>query len=377
MATPGPSDQIKEMLSTMLEKALIQLNIRTFNEYIKTVGIPEGMPVMRLYKKRNGYILLSMIKSKMGIKGTGLDALLLPLTMGALALNSDAKNVESSITEGGGVIKVHDCIFKGASPEMCVTISHYTADLICEAINPDYECLWTHQLNNGDPYCRCVWKKRKENVNLENPGKLIANLNLPPIPKSDLMDIRNFTLSHFWDATTEAFVDLRGSQVTMDHLLPVAYEIGQEMGTSLKNSGTSPELTAAMIGGMFDMLGNIMHQVGTSIPPSPDEFIKEITDCPFQTYPNEMCRQIEALYQGIVEAVNPDLEFSYGSMMNDGGRICSWSVRRRGTTPAPTNFIGQNIAQNQDPMYLLKTRLAKGEINLDEFNAIRKAISES
>ena len=377
MGDPGQSDNVREMLSSMLEKALIQMNIRTYNEYIKTVGLADGMPIMRLYKKRNGYLLLSMIKSKVGIKGVGLDALILPLALGAVALNSDPKNVEAMITEGGGVIKVRDCIFKGATPEFCVTISHFTADLICEAINPDYECLWTHQINNGDPFCRCVWKKKIEKVNLENPGKVITTINFPPMSEADLRDIRNFVLSHFWDATTEAFMDLRGSRETLDHLLPVAYKLGQEMGEAFKKSGPTPELTVAMVGGMFDMLGDIMHQTSTPPRTSSDEFMKEIADCPFRTYPNEMCRQIEALYQGIVEAINPDLEFSYGSMMNDGGRSCAWSVRRKGTTPSPTNFIGQNVAQAQDPMFLLKTRLVKGEINLDEFNAIRKAISES
>jgi hypothetical protein len=377
MAMPGPSDHIREMLSTMLEKALIQLNIRTFDEYIKTVGLVDGMAIMRLYKKRNGYILLSLIKNKVGIRGTGLDALVLPMALGQVSLNSDPRNVKGEIREGGGIVEVHDCVFKGATPEFCVTISHYTADLICEAINPDYECLWTHLLNKGDPYCRYIFKKKGEKVDFENPGKIITTINFPTMPEADARDIRNFVLSHFWDATTEAFMDLRGTRETLDHLLPVAYKIGLEMGAAFKKSDPTPELTVAMVGGMFDMLGDIMHQIGTPTRASSDEFVKEIADCPFRTFPNEMCRQIEALYQGMVEAVNPDLEFSYGSMMNDGGRICLWSVRRKGTTPTSANLIEQNIAQAQDPMYLLKARLAKGEIGLDEFNAIKKAISES
>jgi predicted hydrocarbon binding protein len=376
MENPGQSDFIKEMLSTMLEKALIELNIRTFDEYIKTVGVADGMAIMRLYKKRNGYILLSMMKKQVGFKGNGLDSLVIPMTLGAMALNSNPRNVETSITEGGGVIKVHDCIFRNATPEFCVTISHFTADLICEAINPDYECIYTHQLTNGDPYCRCIYKKKGEKVNLKNPGRTITHLNFAETPEAVRRDIRNFTLSHFWDATTEAFMDLRGSRETLDHLLPVAYQIGYEMGEAFRKTDPTPAITFAMMGGTFDMLGEIMHQVGTTTNTSQDEFIKVISDCPFQTFPNEMCRQIEALYQGLTQAVNPDAEFSYREMINDGGRICSWSVRRKGITPTPTNFIEQNMAKAQDPINLLKTRLAKGEISLDEYETIKRAISE-
>ncbi len=376
MAMPGPSDHIKDILSIMLEKALVQLNIRTFNEYIKTVGLADGMAVMRLYKKRNGYILLSLIKNKVGTKGTGLDAIILPMALGQVALNSDPKNVEGAITEGGGVVKVHDCIFKGATPEFCVTISHYTADLICEAINPDYECIWTHHLNEGDPYCRYIYKKKGDRVDLENPGRIITPLSFPPMPESDLRDIRNFILSHFWDSTTEAFMDLQGSWVTMDHLLPIAYQIGEEMGHELRELGTTQGLTVAMAGSMLDTLGDIIHQIGTPTRASSDEFVKAVVDCPFRTFPREICRQIESLYQGLIHAIRPDLEFSYMEMMNEGGRQCAWSLRRKGISPSQSNLIGQNAPLTQDPMIQLKMRLAKGEIDLDEYHAIRKAISE-
>ncbi|MDD1770059.1 MAG: SHOCT domain-containing protein, partial [Methanomassiliicoccales archaeon] len=326
---------------------------------------------------RNGYVLLSLIKKKVGIKGTGLDAIVMPMALGQMALNRDPKAVEGVITDQAAVVKVHDCIFKGASPEFCVTISHYTADLVCEAINPDYECVWTHHLNQGDPYCRYIYKKKQDNLDFANPGKTISVLNFPPMPEEDRLDIRNFVLTHFWDATTEAFMDLRGSKVTLDHLLPVAYQIGQEMGEAFRKVDTTPTITTAMIGGMFDMLGQMMHQRGRTSRVSHDEFRKDISECAFQTFPNEMCRQMEALLQGITKSVNPDVEFSYGCMMNDGAPKCSWSVRKKGTMPSPNNYVEEAVSQSQDNLSILKSRLASGEISLDEFEKIRKVIFET
>ncbi len=371
---PGPSDNIKEMLATMLEKVLVELNKRAFEEYIKTVGLAEGMAMMRLYKKRNGYILISIVKNKMGIRGTGLDALVIPFALGQASLNTNPQAVSGVITDKGAAVTVQDCIFRGASQEFCVTISHYTSDLMCEAINPDYECIWTHHINQTDPYCRYVYKKKGEHVDLDNPGQVVSVVNLPPIPEADKRFMRNFILTHFWDATTEAFMDLKGSKVTLDHLLPVAYDIGFEMGEGFKKSNPTTVLTVSMIGGMFELLGQIMNQMGTSRHVSHDEFYREITDCPFQTFPNEVCRQIESVFQGMVQSINPDLEFSYGRMMNDGAETCSWSVRKKGMTPSP-DMVADSVAQSMDPLLILKSRLARGEISVEEYEKIRNVIS--
>jgi predicted hydrocarbon binding protein len=372
----GPSDHMKELLASMLEKVLIELNERTFEEYIKTVGLVEGMAMMRLYKKRNGYILISIVKNKMGLKGTGIDALVMPMALGQMALNADPRAVKGVFTDKGAAITVENCIFRGASPEFCVTISHFTSDLMCEAIDPDYECIWTHHINRNDPYCRYVFKKKAEHIDLMNPGKTISVLNFPPIPEDDKRFMRNFILTHFWDATTEAFMDLRGSKETLDHLIPVANNLGREMGEALKKSGQTPPQTVDMIGDMFDMLGGIMTQQGTIRPVSQNEFCKDITDCPFQTFPNEVCRQIEALFQGMVHAINPDIEFSYGKMMNAGAPICSWSVRKKGMVPS-TDAVEVTVSQSIDSIGILKSRLAKGEISIDEYDKIRKVISET
>jgi hypothetical protein len=338
--------------------------------------VVDGMAMMRLYKKRNGYILISMVKNKLGIKGTGLDALVMPLAVGQVSLNTNLQAVEGIYTEKGASVKVHDCLFRGASQEFCVTISHFTTDLMCEAIDPDYECIWTHHINKNDPYCRYVYKKKGEHVDLMDPGKIVAVLNIPSIPEVDLRFMKNFILTHFWDATTEAFMDLRGSKETLDHLIPVAYDLGHEMGETFKGPGQAPSLTPEMIGGMFAMLGEIMTQQGTNRPVSQNEFCKDITDCPFQTFPNEVCRQIEALFQGMVHAINPDLEFSYGKMMNAGAPICSWSVRNRGMVPS-TDVVKETASRSIDPLSILKLRLAKGEISIEEYDKIINVIFQT
>jgi hypothetical protein len=56
----------------------------------------------------------------------------------------------------------------------------------------------------------------------------------------------------------------------------------------------------------------------------------EITDCFAQSFsPYEACKQKEALFQGVVSAINPDYEFIYDRMKTKGDANCHWVIRKK------------------------------------------------
>jgi hypothetical protein len=156
--------QEREVLSELACNILTEFNMSTFNEFVKVAGPLDTMDHMRPYKKRNTYILLMETRKQLNLKGNGPDQIAMPFYVGHSALGRP-EDAELEIREKGVIGTCHDCIFKNATPEFCVVMSHIAGDAICEALNPPYEVLWTHQVTNGDPFCRYVVKKKAESYN--------------------------------------------------------------------------------------------------------------------------------------------------------------------------------------------------------------------
>ncbi len=115
-----------------------------------------------------------------------------------------------------------------------------------------------------------------------------------------------------------------------------------------------------------------MKQWGNAQVLSKEELRKEITDCPFQIFPNEICKVLEALVQGVIDEINPDMVYSYEKMMTKGEETCVWNLRTKGTAPV---IIEEQEDEMVDPLAILKVRLAKGEIDKETYEEIRSIIS--
>lgn len=368
------SKAMMEQLGILANDILTELNISSFNELVRVTGLAQAMPTMRLYKKRNLYMLLSEVRKNLGLKGTGIDALVIPLFFAQCALGNP-KNVSCEIKERGAEGTVKDCIYKDASPEFCIFISHFTTEPLCEAIDPSYESFWTHHMTSGDPYCRYVFvKKSDDKKGLEDLGKTISVIPSPNVPKEQLMAMKSWILFHFWDAVTESFTDIHGSQKTVEILGANARRIGLNVGSMMLQSNPALKGDAQALGHLIDLFGMIMNQKGAVLSSSKDIFTKEITDCPFQIFPYEMCKQFEALFQGICGSIDPDLEFHYTKAMTMGDETCAWSVSNK-LIDASKLEEAQLVRNIEDPLKILKIRLARGEITKQEFEDLKEIVS--
>ena len=355
-----------------MDKALAALTIQGFKALVEESGVADAIAAVKPYKNRNAYILLCMIKKRLQLKGPGIETLTTPLCLAQVGIGG-VENVHMEIKEKGAVCYVENCEYQDAIPEFCVVVSHYFTDLICEALNPDYECIWTHHLTNGDPYDRYVYRKKAGTYwETDDLGKTIKTVPKFEVSKEEERELKDYVLNNVLDAVVEGFVDLHGSEKTLEVLGPLAKRIGLEHGKQLAGQNPGMKKDAATIGHLIDMFGQAIMQRGSAEYLSRDEIRKEVTDCPLQIFTYEVCKLIESLLQGVIHSLNPNLEYAYDSMMTKGGETCRWHVRSKGAKQIIFQDWKSEVA---DPLIVLKMRLAKGEIDKEEYEEIRALIS--
>ena len=123
------------------------------------------------------------IKDTIPLKGNGPDVLLFlwQLTQSTI-IPTDGLICE--VKEKAGVETVLKCPFSQESSDWCVYISHLYSEAICNLVNPEYECVFTHHLSNGDPYCRVIFKKKSSPSSvLDDPGVTLATLPQIVLPR--------------------------------------------------------------------------------------------------------------------------------------------------------------------------------------------------
>ncbi len=230
----GPSDDEANMfLRNFADEAFFMLGKLAFRALVDESGVVKAMSTMRPYKVRNCYILLCMLKDRMQLKGDGLNTIIMPMSL-AQAGAMGVDNIHQEIMERGAACYVDKCPFQDQTSVFCAAFCHIVTDSIVDALNEEFECIWTHHLTNGDPYCRYIFRmKSSVYINDHDLGKTL--ITVPRINMSDeiIREIRDFVGSYWLDAVVEAFNDLHGPDKTLEILIPIATEIGSHGGKVL------------------------------------------------------------------------------------------------------------------------------------------------
>jgi len=358
----------KEMDSTMKDLVLgaLREGFRTsFEELIKSSGPVDVLAAMKPHMMVIYGSYFDGIKKAMQIKGDGPEALLTVWQAGQeFVIPSD--KLEAEITELGGVGIAHQCPFSNSIPEICVYMSHMGTEAVCGLVNPEYECLFTHHMTNGDPYCRYIFKKKTQHLNNPNDlGRTIVKLPELKIPEVHLFAMQLGGITMQWNGVTSAYVQMNGAEKARSVLIPNAHKIGEETGRKIKEMIPTAGQNAETLGQLATSLTKVLNQKGTSTFISDKEFVRQITDCSCQTFSPEFCVQLGSLMDGIVQVLNPEYEFRYDRMITQGDRTCHWAIRKKSIAgPYP----GESAVE------LLKKRLVKGEINEAEYKKLKQLI---
>jgi len=344
--------------------ALVRLDISSFDELVKLSGKLDSIAAVKPYRRMDMQHVNLDLRNKLSIKSNGPDAMVTTYLFAGLH-SVTKENMSGEIKEKGGVGIFKDCLYKDASPEFCLSISHAFTEALADLVNPDYESYWTHHQSSGDPFCRFVFKRKSEPISvLEDLGETIAIVPKFDLPKENIQALSIMTGAVFLNENTRGFVDLHGSEKTVEVLGLNAERIGKRIGEKLVKGNPPLSRDADSIGRLIHSLEKSLAQRDAFDIISKDECTCEVTDCTQQQFVPEQCKQLESLFNGIVHGINPAYEFAYDRMMSKGDATCHWVVKKKAE---PSNQKPKEEALSHDPFKRLTNRFVDGEITEEEY----------
>jgi len=342
---------------------VFECGVNVFRSLLSEVGANKTLDASKTYTKVWGIQFASMAKQRFGLEGKGVEDVALPYYWAHCATSfGHIKPME--IRDGKAIVELYACpvTFINAPPEICIAMSHNLAEGLCHAINPEYEFIFTHHLSNNDGRCRYIVKKKSSKAELDDLGTLQKTIPLI-LSQDEMLKVSGFVCYATLNIFTSVSIDLMGSERTLELALPQAKELGVKVGNHLIG-GSGGNGNIQTIREKLDFLSLLQGQTGTPAIFTGSVLEREITECPYKGSPPEVCKQLEAIYNGVCEAINPDYEFAYDRMMSKGDKTCHWVVRKRGQ---PAKEKSKEEAPSDDPTKMLAMRFAKGEVSLEEF----------
>lgn len=330
--TCAPLFKSKEFESTLTDLAVYSLGkgfSSSLKNAVKEFGSLEVIDEMRPQVKQVFQSGLFLDAKASNIEKWDAETLLMIYLSGQVTAVPLDK-IDYELSEVGAIGTVYECAFQDSVPEVCLLLSHYGSEELCRVMNPEYECVFTNHLTNGDPYCRYVFKKKSQKM---------IDLKSVDTVKSRRLEIRStdkVILSRkvamrrmLWNGITSVTIQLGGAEKARNMLYPNAWKIGTEMANIVKDKTSKVEWNAETIGYLVHSLRGALNQRGKTNISLSKEFVMEVVDCSCQIYPQEFCGQMGQMSDGLVQTLNPKYEFFYNHMITKGEKGCNWTIRKK------------------------------------------------
>jgi predicted hydrocarbon binding protein len=296
---------------------------------IKEIGLDPALNAVRPYSSWWGANLGKLGAQRFNLKYDSSEEVAMPYYWIHCASSSgDLKPMV--IGDGAAYVEVNFCPvqqLKGL-PETCITMSHMISEGLCNTVNPDYEYIWTHHLPNNDGRCRYVVKKKLEHCDLNGPGKIEKIIPVLDLPQTEVETIQESITLGYWNIYTSAAIDTIGPDRTLEIIAPFISETGRRLGRNLIND-QDDHTDPSYVREKLDFLCRVLKQDGPPCALDGTMMEKVVVDCPFMKGSPVVCHQVEGLFKGVLETMNPDLEFNYDRMMTEGAKSCHWTVKKR------------------------------------------------
>jgi hypothetical protein len=356
-----PSVQI-DSLAYLRERIIAEGTIGMFRALVASCGIDRALRAIKPYSMNGGMACASNARQRLGFRGNGLEAVAMPMYWAHAAI-SRGHQKEMEIREGGAVEEMTYCALRNAPPEICVAISHYVTEGMCQGINPEFEYVWTHHLTNADGRCRYVVREKSSTRAVEDLGLLLKTIPKIELTKEEKRDLADSILAEQWNDFTKASLDLNGSELTLKIVAPFSVKTGEELGSLFIPSTSGGREPAQIAADAIERCRRALNQQGAT-KRTPPGMTGETTSCPFEGGPPELCAQIEDMLSAMCQKICPGSSFSYETMKTRGDKTCRWAVA------TPEGELPKINAQEspENPAMVLAMRLANGEISEEEFD---------
>lgn len=275
-----------------------------------------------------------------------------------------------------GVIFGHasPCPFFTAPKEICIIFCDVAGNASCELLNPD----WTFDLESGDlnsgPNCKGgkgYLHRKSTRMPEGDPVRCLPRVVFEE--RYSLVLRQNLGAQYYGEfivITANAAMDALGSKAFSEVMYPAMFEHGKEIASTV--------LTAPMMKGEMnevleavDRVNQVLKQSGEFRNNSDSSWNKEIRECPFSHASEEFCLMFMNYLDGICKAIDFNSAFSYSRRMTSGSLSCLSEVR-----VSSHQLHKIHPSQYEEHLGLLKKRLAKGEINEEDYYRLKKLILE-
>jgi hypothetical protein len=151
------------------------------------------------------------------------------------------------------------------------------------------------------------------------------------------------------------------------------YSVGLRLRVGIQKEGGD----ALAINHLLEEVNEAGHQKGRVVELSSGRVVKEITECPFSGSPPEIGEQLECFANGICEVIDDGFEVTHPKAMCRGDTSCIRVIARKAPSPG-TSKKGEGRGDKPEAhnhLEVLKSRLAKGEISLEEYRLLKEELS--
>jgi len=355
-------DEKKERLALLGEMFLWNWLAMIFDVFIQEMGPQKTLSAIRPHIKHSGMAQAQNALKLLGNQGGELENLTSPwlFIYGAL-FGDDCLPVV--IKETCAVSELRNCPVSYSRPEICIAMSHYVSEGWCEAINPDYEIVWTQHQTEGAPSCKFILKRKDASLKALELEEEKARLPHHELSEELRNYIRFAVPAEGGIIFTNAFLEVCGSERALMLLRERAKNWGCQVGPAIAKKLCIEGRETTDLAKLVDSFEQTIEQKG-EVTSNGESAQKEIIECPLSIGSPEHCLQLESFLSGICEAINPDFEFSYDQMMTKGDKTCHWTIRKKGDrSKSPMESDSAT-----DPIAILKLRYAKGEITDDQYD---------
>lgn len=307
---------------------LLDLNFEAFRVLAAAIGDDKIREIFKPHMLHSGIALAMKAKKDLGLVNDDVYTL---TTIGNFCGHAIWR-----FPIGGHVLTVNGiewtnpggCVFRDAPPALRRMVCDDTGPGFCAAINPDYEQI-VRCADKGDSECGFAFRNKADpSVDWRKRGSRDIAIPKPTFDNELVRWYASAALGELWVYFTQAAMEWMGGEAVPR--LKASMELkGREWGTELSRITGKHGSDVDSAFSVVDTYSTIMGQEGGTLHASSDRHETEITICPFSVAPAEIGAQCEAFCNGICEAVSPDFELRFTSMMCAGGQNCHRVIRKK------------------------------------------------
>jgi predicted hydrocarbon binding protein len=352
----------KEPLAPLGDQFLWNWVSMVFDVFIQEAGPQKTLSAIRPHIKHCGLASAQNALKYLGKRGSELETLTVPceFIFGTI-FGDDCFPI--IMKETCAVGEMRNCPMSSSRPEICIAISHYVSEGWCEAINPDYEFMWTQHQTEGAPSCKFIIKRKDaslEALELEEERTRIPHRELSEEMKDYIQcEVPTEDVIIF----TNAFLEVSGSERALKLLRERARDWGYQVGPAIAEKLGIKGRETVDLARLVDSFERTIRQNGEVISDG-ESAQKAIIECPLSNCPSELCLQLESFLSGVCESIDPSYEFVYDRMMTKGDKTCHWTIKKKSELAKEKPKVE---VPPDDPAKTLAMRFAKGEITEEEF----------